>query len=164
MCIRDSFHLEPGDEVVISGPFGEFFARETQAEMCFVGGGAGMAPMRSHIYDLFQRLETDRKVTFWYGARSRREAFYVNEFDAIASKNENFKWHLALSEPLPEDDWSGYEGYIHQVLFDHYLKNHPAPDEVEYYVCGPPMMIDACMKMLFELGVEEESILFDDFG
>ena len=158
------FHLEPGDEVVISGPFGEFFARETQAEMCFVGGGAGMAPMRSHIYDLFQRLETDRKVTFWYGARSLREAFYVDEFDAIASKNENFKWHLALSEPLPEDDWSGYEGYIHQVLFDHYLKNHPAPDEVEYYVCGPPMMIDACMKMLFELGVEEESILFDDFG
>lgn len=158
------FNLKAGDEVVISGPFGEFFARPTEAEMCFVGGGAGMAPMRSHIYDLFQRLGTDRKVSFWYGARSLREAFYVDEFDKIATENENFDWHLALSEPLPEDEWTGDTGFIHQVLYDNYLKDHPAPDEVEYYLCGPPMMIDACKKMLYELGVEEESILFDDFG
>ena len=158
------FNLKPGDEVEISGPFGEFFARPTEAEMCFVGGGAGMAPMRSHIYDLFHRLGTDRKVSFWYGARSLREAFYVDEFDKIATESENFDWHLALSEPLPEDKWTGDTGFIHQVLYDNYLKDHPAPDEVEYYLCGPPMMIDACKKMLYELGVEEESILFDDFG
>ena len=158
------FNLKAGDEVEISGPFGEFFARPTEAEMCFVGGGAGMAPMRSHIYDLFQRLGTDRKVSFWYGARSLREAFYVDEFDKIATENENFDWHLALSEPLPADEWTGDTGFIHQVLYDNYLKDHPAPDEVEYYLCGPPMMIDACKKMLYELGVEEESILFDDFG
>jgi Na+-transporting NADH:ubiquinone oxidoreductase subunit F len=158
------FNLKAGDEVVISGPFGEFFARPTEAEMCFVGGGAGMAPMRSHIYDLFQRLGTDRKVSFWYGARSLREAFYVDEFGKISTENENFDWHLALSEPLPEDEWTGDTGFIHQVLYDNYLKDHPAPDEVEYYLCGPPMMIDACKKMLYELGVEEESILFDDFG
>ena len=151
-------------EVVISGPFGEFFARPTETEMCFVGGGAGMAPMRSHIYDLFRRLETDRKVSFWYGARSLREAFYMDDFDTIATENENFNWHLALSEPMEEDQWTGYTGFIHQVLFDNYLKDHPAPDEVEYYLCGPPMMIEACKKMLYELGVEEESILFDDFG
>mgnify|MGYP001807600397 CR=1 FL=1 len=158
------FDLKPGDEVVISGPFGEFFARPTEAEMCFVGGGAGMAPMRSHIYDLFRRLQTDRKVSFWYGARSLREAFYVDDFDTISTENENFDWHLALSEPIEEDQWTGYTGFIHQVLFDNYLKDHPAPDEVEYYLCGPPMMIEACKKMLYELGVEEESILFDDFG
>ena len=158
------FDLKPGDEVVISGPFGEFFARPTKAEMCFVGGGAGMAPMRSHIYDLFRRLQTDRKVSFWYGARSLREAFYVDDFDTISTENENFDWHLALSEPIEEDQWTGYTGFIHQVLFDNYLKDHPAPDEVEYYLCGPPMMIEACKKMLYELGVEEESILFDDFG
>ena len=158
------FNLKPGDEVVISGPFGEFFARPTDAEMCFIGGGAGMAPMRSHIYDLFRRLHTDRKVSFWYGARSLREAFYMDHFDTIAAENENFDWHLALSEPMEEDQWTGYTGFIHQVLFDNYLKDHPAPDEVEYYLCGPPMMIEACKKMLYELGVEEESILFDDFG
>ncbi len=158
------FNLKPGDEVVISGPFGEFFARPTETEMCFVGGGAGMAPMRSHIYDLFRRLQTDRKVSFWYGARSLREAFYMDDFDTIATENENFNWHLALSEPMEEDQWTGYTGFIHQVLFDNYLKDHPAPDEVEYYLCGPPMMIEACKKMLYELGVEEESILFDDFG
>lgn len=158
------FDLKPGDEVVISGPFGEFFARPTKAEMCFVGGGAGMAPMRSHIYDLFRRLQTDRKVSFWYGARSLREAFYVDDFDTISTENENFDWHLALSEPIEEDQWTGHTGFIHQVLFDNYLKDHPAPDEVEYYLCGPPMMIEACKKMLYELGVEEESILFDDFG
>ena len=130
----------------------------------FIGGGAGMAPMRSHIFDQFRRLLTNRKVSFWYGARSLREAFYVDDFDTIASESENFEWHLALSEPIEEDQWTGYTGFIHQVLYDNYLKDHPAPDEVEYYLCGPPMMIDACKKMLYELGVEEESILFDDFG
>jgi Na+-transporting NADH:ubiquinone oxidoreductase subunit F len=158
------FSLKPGDEVVISGPYGEFYARETGAEMCFIGGGAGMAPMRSHIFDQFRRIHTDRKVTFWYGARSLREAFYVEDFDAIQRENENFEWHLALSEPLPEDRWTGDVGFIHQILYDNYLKDHPAPEEVEYYLCGPPLMIDACKKMLDDLGVEPESILFDDFG
>jgi Na+-transporting NADH:ubiquinone oxidoreductase subunit F len=158
------FNLTPGDEVVISGPYGEFFARETGNEMCFIGGGAGMAPMRSHIFDQFRRLSADRKVTFWYGARSLREAFYIEDFDAIAKENENFEWHLALSEPLPEDHWTGLTGFIHQVLHDNYLKDHPGPEEIEYYICGPPMMIDACKKMLDDLGVEPESILFDDFG
>ena len=158
------FNLKPGDEVVISGPFGEFYARPTENEMCFVGGGAGMAPMRSHIFDQFRRIHTDRKITFWYGARSLREAFYVDHFDNIAAENENFDWHLALSEPLEEDQWTGHTGFIHQVLLDNYLKDHPSPDEVEYYLCGPPMMIEACKKMLDDLGVEQESILFDDFG
>ncbi len=158
------FGLEPGDEVVISGPFGEFYARETESEMCFVGGGAGMAPMRSHIFDQFRRLHTDRKVTFWYGARSMREAFYVEDFDAIQAENDGFEWHLALSEPLAEDKWTGDTGFIHQVLYDNYLKDHPDPEEVEYYLCGPPMMIDACRKMLDELGVEPENVMFDDFG
>ncbi len=159
-----TFNLKPGDEVVISGPFGEFFARPTENEMCFIGGGAGMAPMRSHIFDQFRRLHTDRKVTYWYGARSLREAFYVDHFDTLAEENANFGWHLALSEPLEEDHWTGYTGFIHQVLYDNYLKDHPSPEEVEYYLCGPPMMIDACKKMLDDLGVEPESILFDDFG
>ena len=158
------FGLRPGGEVVISGPYGEFFARETDREMCFLGGGAGMAPMRSHIFDQFQRLHTKRKVTFWYGARSLREAFYVEDFDAIARENENFEWHLALSEPLPEDRWTGHTGFIHQILYDNYLKDHAAPEDVEYYLCGPPMMIEACRKMLDDLGVEPEDILFDDFG
>jgi Na+-transporting NADH:ubiquinone oxidoreductase subunit F len=158
------FSLAPGDEVVISGPYGEFFARETDAEMCFIGGGAGMAPMRSHIFDQFRRLHTERKVTFWYGARSVREAFYVEDFEALAREHPNFEWHLALSEPLPEDRWTGHTGFIHQVLYDNYLKDHPAPEEIEYYLCGPPMMIGACQKMLDSLGVEPESILFDDFG
>ncbi len=158
------FNLKPGDEVVISGPYGEFFAKETKNEMCFIGGGAGMAPMRSHIFDQFKRLATDRKVTFWYGARSLREAFYVEDFDAIAKEYPNFKWHLALSEPLPEDNWTGPKGFIHQVLLDNYLKTHPAPEDVEYYLCGPPMMLKACMNMLDDLGVEPEMIAFDDFG
>jgi Na+-transporting NADH:ubiquinone oxidoreductase subunit F len=157
------FGLKPGDEVTISGPFGEFFARDTKAEMCFIGGGAGMAPMRSHIFDQFRRVHTDRKVTFWYGARSMREAFYQEDFDSL-SDNKNFEWHLALSEPLPEDNWTGYTGFIHQVLYDHYLKDHPAPEDIEYYLCGPPMMLKACMQMLSDLGVEPENILFDDFG
>jgi Na+-transporting NADH:ubiquinone oxidoreductase subunit F len=158
------FALGPGQEVVISGPYGEFFARESDREMCFLGGGAGMAPMRSHIFDQFRRLHTQRKVTFWYGARSLREAFYIDDLDAIARENENFEWHLALSEPLPEDRWTGDRGFIHQVLYDNYLKDHPEPEEVEYYLCGPPLMIAACKKMLNEIGVEPEDILFDDFG
>ena len=158
------FNLKPGDEVTISGPFGDFFAKETDNEMIFIGGGAGMAPMRSHIFDQFRRLHTNRKVTYWYGARSLREAFYIEDFDTIAAENENFKWHLALSEPQEEDNWEGYTGFIHQVLFDNYLANHPAPEDCEYYICGPPMMNDAIIKMLTDLGVEPENILFDDFG
>ena len=158
------FNLEPGDPVTISGPFGEFFARDTQNEMVFIGGGAGMAPMRSHIFDQFDRLHTKRKVSFWYGARSLREAFYGEEFDRIAAENPNFEWHLALSDPLPEDEWTGLKGFIHQVLYESYLKTHPAPEDVEYYICGPPLMLQACQKMLGDLGVEERNILFDDFG
>ena len=158
------FNLRVGDEVTISGPFGEFFAKETGAEMLFVGGGAGMAPMRSHIFDQFRRLSTSRRVSYWYGARSLREAFYLDDFDTVARENENFDWHLALSEPLPEDNWTGYTGFIHQVVLDNYLKDHAAPEDIEYYLCGPPMMLRACMDMLDSLGVEKENILFDDFG
>jgi len=158
------FSLKPGDEVTISGPYGEFFARDTKNEMIFIGGGAGMAPMRSHIFDQFRRLHSDRKVSFWYGARSLREAFYVEDFDAIAAENPNFEWHLALSEPLEEDNWTGLKGFIHQVLYDEYLKDHPAPEDCEYYICGPPMMNDAVIQMLTDLGVERENIMFDDFG
>ncbi|MAI80873.1 MAG: NADH:ubiquinone reductase (Na(+)-transporting) subunit F [Deltaproteobacteria bacterium] len=158
------FDLKPGDEVVISGPYGEFYARDTDNEMIFIGGGAGMAPMRSHIFDQFRRLSSHRKVSFWYGARSLREAFYVEDFDSIQNENENFQWHLALSEPQEEDNWTGLNGFIHQVLFDNYLKDHPSPEDCEYYICGPPMMNDAVIKMLSDLGVEEENILFDDFG
>ncbi|MCB1055848.1 MAG: NADH:ubiquinone reductase (Na(+)-transporting) subunit F, partial [Acidobacteria bacterium] len=156
--------LKPGDEVTISGPFGEFFAKDTKNEMMFIGGGAGMAPMRSHIFDQFRRLHTDRKVTFWYGARSLNETFYVDDFNSIAADYPNFTWHMAMSEPQPEDNWQGYTGFIHQVVYDHYLKDHPAPEDIEYYLCGPPLMLDACMKMLDSLGVEPENILFDDFG
>jgi Na+-transporting NADH:ubiquinone oxidoreductase subunit F len=158
------YSRKPGDEVTISGPFGEFFARDTKNEMVFIGGGAGMAPMRSHIFDQFKRLRTDRKVSFWYGARSLREAFYVEDFDAIQAEFPNFKWHLALSEPKPEDNWTGYKGFIHQVLFENYLKNHPAPEDCEFYICGPPMMNVAVTKMLIDLGVEPENIMMDDFG
>ncbi|MEL6820368.1 MAG: NADH:ubiquinone reductase (Na(+)-transporting) subunit F, partial [Calditrichota bacterium] len=158
------FDLKPGDKVVISGPYGEFFARDTKNEMVFVGGGAGMAPMRSHIFDQFERIKTDRKVSFWYGARSYRELFYEEDFDKIAKENDNFKWHVAMSEPLPEDNWTGPTGFIHQVLLENYLKDHPNPEDCEYYICGPPMMNDAVMKMLDDLGVEPENILFDDFG
>ena len=158
------YGLKPGDEVVILGPFGEFFARDTDAEMVFIGGGAGMAPMRSHIFDQFRRLGTKRKVSFWYGARSLREAFYIEDFDAIQAEYENFEWRLALSEPLPEDNWTGYTGFIHQVVLDNYLKNHPAPEDIEYYMCGPPMMNTAVINMLSDLGVEPENIMLDDFG
>ncbi len=158
------FSLKPGDEVTISGPFGEFFAKDTDNEMVFIGGGAGMAPMRSHIFDQFRRMSTDRKVSFWYGARSLCEAFYQDDFDAIEAENDNFEWHLALSEPLPDDDWNGLTGFIHQVVYDSYLKDHPAPEDVEYYLCGPPMMNSACIRMLTDLGVEPENIALDDFG
>ncbi|MBX3716317.1 MAG: NADH:ubiquinone reductase (Na(+)-transporting) subunit F [Burkholderiales bacterium] len=158
------FNLKEGDEVTVSGPFGEFFARETEAEMCFIGGGAGMAPMRSHIFDQFHRLHTKRKATYWYGARSLKEAFYQDEFDAIAKANPNFTWHLALSEPLPEDNWTGYTGFIHQVLLERYLKDHPAPEDIEYYMCGPGPMTKAVINMLLDLGVERENIMLDDFG
>ena len=158
------FGLKEGDEVTISGPFGEFFAKDTDSEMVFIGGGAGMAPMRSHIFDQFRRLETDRKVSFWYGARSLREAFYVDHFDKIAEENKNFEWHLALSEPLEEDNWSGHKGFIHQIVLDNYVANHESPEDVEYYMCGPPMMNQACIDMLENLGVEPENIMLDDFG
>jgi Na+-transporting NADH:ubiquinone oxidoreductase subunit F len=158
------FNLKPGDKVTISGPYGEFFARKTNNEMIFVGGGAGMAPMRSHIFDQFKRLHTDRKVTFWYGARSLREAFYVDQFDEIQRENPNFQWHLALSEPLPEENWNGPTGFIHQVLFEQYLKNHPSPEDCEYYLCGPPIMNQSVINMLLDLGVERENIMLDDFG
>lgn len=158
------FDLKPGDEVVISGPFGEFFAKETESEMVFIGGGAGMAPMRSHIFDQFRRIKTDRKVSFWYGARSLREAFYIDHFDTIAEENENFEWHLALSEPLEADNWEGHTGFIHQVVLDNYLSEHESPEDVEFYMCGPPMMNQAVIDMLEDLGVEPENIMLDDFG
>ncbi|MBL8314944.1 MAG: NADH:ubiquinone reductase (Na(+)-transporting) subunit F [Rubrivivax sp.] len=158
------FNLKPGDELTVSGPFGEFFARETNKEMCFIGGGAGMAPMRSHIFDQLKRLHSQRKMTFWYGARSLKEAFYVDEFDALQANNPNFKWHLALSEPLPEDDWKGSVGFIHNVLRDQYLSKHPAPEDIEYYMCGPGVMNKAVIDMLLSLGVDRENIMLDDFG
>jgi Na+-transporting NADH:ubiquinone oxidoreductase subunit F len=158
------FGLKPGDKVTVSGPYGEFFARDTDAEMVFVGGGAGMAPMRSHILDQLKRIRTSRSLTFWYGARSLREAFYRQEFDALAAQHDNFEWHLALSEPLPEDDWTGYTGFIHEVLYENYLREHPAPEDCEYYLCGPPMMNAAVITMLDAQGIDSENILLDDFG
>ena len=158
------FNLKPGDEVTISGPFGEFFARETEKEMVFIGGGAGMAPMRSHLLDQLDRIKTKRKITFWYGARSKREMFYVEDFDRLERENENFSWHVALSDALPEDDWKGYTGFIHNVLFEQYLKDHPAPEDCEFYMCGPPMMNTSVINMLIDLGVDPEDIMLDDFG
>ncbi len=158
------FSLRPGDEVTISGPYGRFHALETEREMCFIGGGAGMAPMRSHVFDQLLLRKTARKLTYWYGARSLAEAFYVEELERLAREHDNFEWHLALSEPLPEDHWQGATGFIHQVLFDQYLDRHPSPEEVEFYICGPPAMLAACRKMLDDLGVPEENVLFDDFG
>ncbi|MGB1173822.1 MAG: NADH:ubiquinone reductase (Na(+)-transporting) subunit F [Marinobacterium sp.] len=158
------FGLKPGDTIDVYGPFGEFFARETDNEMVFIGGGAGMAPMRSHIFDQLKRLNSSRKISFWYGARSVREAFYTEEFDKLAKENENFEWHLALSDPLPEDNWEGLTGFIHNVLLENYLKDHEAPEDCEYYMCGPPMMNAAVIDMLLDLGVERENIMLDDFG
>ncbi len=156
--------LKPGDRVVISGPFGEFFAKDTDAEMIFIGGGAGMAPMRSHIFDQLKRLHSKRKISFWYGARSLREMFYEEDFNQLQAENDNFQWHVALSDPQPEDNWTGYTGFIHNVLFENYLKNHPAPEDCEFYMCGPPMMNAAVIKMLKDLGVEDDNIMLDDFG
>ncbi len=158
------FGLKPGDTVTISGPFGEFFARDTDNEMVFIGGGAGMAPMRSHIFDQLGRLKSTRRMSFWYGARSKREMFYVDDFDKLAAAHDNFEWHVALSDPLPEDEWTGYTGFIHSVLYNKYLKTHPVPEDCEYYLCGPPMMNAAVIKMLLDLGVERENIMLDDFG
>ena len=158
------FGLKPGDKVTISGPYGEFFIKDTDAEMVYIGGGAGMAPLRSHIFELFKRIKTGRKVTYWYGGRSSRELFYVDQFRAIEKDFPNFKFNVALSEPLPEDNWTGYKGFIHQVLLENYLSKHPAPEDIEYYICGPPMMNSAVFKMLDDLGVEPENIAFDDFG
>ncbi len=158
------FNLKPGDEADISGPFGEFYAKETENEMVFIGGGAGMAPMRSHIFDQLMRLDSNRKITFWYGARSLRETFYADHFDKLQEKHENFTWHLALSDPQPEDNWTGYTGFIHNVLNDNYLKDHAAPEDCEFYMCGPPMMNAAVVDMLRELGVEDDHIMLDDFG
>ncbi|GIU35895.1 NADH:ubiquinone reductase (Na(+)-transporting) subunit F [Shewanella schlegeliana] len=158
------FNLKAGDKVTISGPFGEFFVKETDAEMVFVGGGAGMAPMRSHIFNQLKSVKTKRKMSFWYGARSTREVFYQDDFDTLAAENDNFVWHVALSDPLPEDNWTGYTGFIHNVLFENYLKNHKAPEDCEFYMCGPPIMNSSVIAMLESLGVEPENILLDDFG
>jgi Na+-transporting NADH:ubiquinone oxidoreductase subunit F len=159
-----TFNLKAGDKIAVYGPFGEFFAKDTEAEMVFIGGGAGMAPMRSHIFDQLKRLNSTRKMSFWYGARSLREMFYQDEYDLLQAENENFKWHAALSDPSPEDNWEGYTGFIHNVLYENYLKDHPAPEDCEYYMCGPPMMNAAVIQMLKSLGVEDENILLDDFG
>ena len=158
------FNLKPGDKVTISGPYGEFFIKETESEMMYVGGGAGMAPLRSHIFELFKNLKTGRKVSYWYGGRSLRELFYIDEFRAIEKEFPNFSFHLALSEPLPEDNWTGLTGFIHQVVIDNYLKDHPAPEDIEFYFCGPPMMNKCVMQMCEDFGVEPENISFDDFG
>lgn len=156
--------LKKGDKVTISGPFGEFFAKETENEMVFIGGGAGMAPMRSHIFDQLKRIGTKRKISFWYGARSVKEMFYVEDFDSLAAEFPNFSWHVALSDPQPEDNWDGYTGFIHNVVYDNLLKNHESPEDCEYYMCGPPIMNSSVITMLKDLGVEDENILLDDFG
>lgn len=158
------FDQKPGDKVTISGPFGEFHIKPTEREMIFIGGGAGMAPLRSHIMRMLVTEKTDRKMSYWYGARSLREMFYVEDFDKLQAENENFEWHVALSEPLPEDNWEGHTGFIHQVVLENYLANHPAPEECEYYLCGPPMMNQAVLRMLDDLGVDPEMIDLDDFG
>ena len=159
-----TFKLKPGDKVTISGPYGEFYIQDTDREMVYIGGGAGMAPLRSHIFHLFHTLQTKRKVSYWYGARSSKELFYEEHFLDIERNFPNFTWHVAMSEPLPEDNWTGHTGFIHQVVLDEYLSKHTAPEDVEYYLCGPPMMLQAVLRMLDDLGVEEEMIRFDDFG
>jgi len=164
ICSSYIFSRKPGDKVTVSGPYGEFFIKETDREMMFIGGGAGMAPMRSHIFHLFHTLKTGRKATFWYGARSRKEIFYEDHFRAIEKEFPNFKFTIALSEPLPEDNWEGSTGFIHQVIHDEYLSKHEEPEDIEYYLCGPPMMNDAITKMLYDLGVPDEMVDFDDFG
>jgi Na+-transporting NADH:ubiquinone oxidoreductase subunit F len=164
ICSSYIFSRKPGDKVSISGPYGEFFIKETDREMLYIGGGAGMAPLRSHIFHLFHTLKTSRKVSYWYGARSKREIFYEDLFRDIEKKFPNFKFNIALSEPVPSDNWTGYTGFIHQVLYEEYLSKHETPEDVEYYLCGPPMMNDAVQKMLYDLGVPDEMVDFDDFG
>ena len=158
------FSLKPGDQVTVSGPYGDFFVQDTDREMMFIGGGAGMAPMRSHIFDQFKNKHTQRKTTFWYGGRSRKELFYQDEFEQLATDHDNFSFHIALSDPQPNDNWTGYTGFIHEVIFENYLKNHPNPEDIEYYICGPPMMLQAVLKMLDSLGVPSDMIHYDDFG
>ena len=158
------FNLKPGDKIKVFGPFGEFFAKDTDAEMVFIGGGAGMAPMRSHIFDQLRRLNSKRKISFWYGARSLKEMFYVKDYDTLAAEHDNFQWHVALSDPQPEDNWNGMTGFIHNVVLENYLKDHPAPEDCEFYMCGPPMMNAAVIKMLKDLGVEDENIALDEFS
>jgi Na+-transporting NADH:ubiquinone oxidoreductase subunit F len=158
------FGLKPGDKVKVFGPYGEFFAKETKSEMVFIGGGAGMAPMRSHLFDQLRRLHSDRKISFWYGARSMREMFYEDDYNELAKENDNFDWHIALSDPQPEDNWDGMTGFIHNVVLENYLKDHPAPEDCEYYMCGPPMMNAAVVKMLKDLGVEDDNIALDEFS
>jgi Na+-transporting NADH:ubiquinone oxidoreductase subunit F len=164
VCSSYTFDLKPGDKITISGPYGEFFAQETEREMCFIGGGAGMAPMRSHIYDQLKRIGTKRKITFWYGGRSVTELFYMDEFEALAKEFPNFSFNVALSDPLPEDNWTGYTGFIHNVVEKEYLNQHEDPTEIEYYLCGPPIMLKCVNDMAYQLGVEEEMIRADDFG
>ncbi len=164
VCSSYVFNLKPGDKITISGPYGEFFAKKTAREMCFIGGGAGMAPMRSHIYDQLKRIGSDRKITFWYGGRSKRELFYMDEFEALAREFPNFTLHVALSDPLPEDSWTGSTGFIHKVVLDEYLDKHPDPTEIEYYLCGPPIMLKCVKDMVHELGVEPDMVMADDFG
>jgi Na+-transporting NADH:ubiquinone oxidoreductase subunit F len=158
------FKLKPGDKLTVFGPYGEFFVKDTDAEKIWIGGGAGMAPLRSQIFDELKRNGSRNNMSFWYGARSLREMFYVEDFDYLQEHFDNFKWHIALSEPLAEDNWQGYVGFIHTVAYEHYLKDHPAPEDCEYYLCGPPPMVSAVLKMLDDLGVEPENILLDDFG
>jgi Na+-transporting NADH:ubiquinone oxidoreductase subunit F len=165
ICSSYIFNLKPGDKVTVSGPYGEFFLKDNENEMMFIGGGAGMAPMRSHLFHIFHTLkEKNKKITFWYGARSWKEVFYYDQFREIEKNFPNFKFNLALSEPQPEDNWDGMIGFIHQVIYDNYLSSHEEPEEIDYYMCGPPMMNDAVQKMLYDLGVPDENILFDDFG
>ena len=164
ICSSYIFSRKPGDKVMVSGPYGEFHIKHTDKEMLYIGGGAGMAPLRSQIFHMFHTEKTNRKVTYWYGARSLREVFYDDEFKSIEKDFPNFKFNIALSEPLPEDNWNGYTGFIHQVVLDNYLSKHPEPEEIEFYLCGPPMMNSAVFKMLDNLGVPKENIAFDDFG
>jgi Na+-transporting NADH:ubiquinone oxidoreductase subunit F len=164
ICSSDVFALKPGDKITISGPYGEFFIKDSDREMVYIGGGAGMAPLRSHIFHLFHTLKTKRKVSYWYGARSKREMFYTEEFEAIEKEFPNFEYHVALSEPQPEDNWSGFTGFIHQVVFDNYLGQHENADEIEFYLCGPPMMNSAVHKKLDDLGVEKDMNAYDDYG
>lgn len=165
VCSSYIFTRKPGDKVMVSGPYGEFHIKPTKKEMVYIGGGAGMAPLRSHIFHMFHTEKMrDRKVSYWYGGRSGKELFYQDDFEAIEKEFDNFKFHIALSEPLPDENWTGYKGFIHQVLYENYLKNHPEPEEIEYYICGPPMMLSAVQKMLGDLGVPDENIAYDDFG